>query len=846
MSDYPQQFVDSSTLQSKNLTIVVSIEGLDDILSLGTIYTGAKYGDSSLYYGLSGLFYGAQAQVQNSLNQFLTLEGSLSISQKLEIEQGRSSVSQMSLVFIDKDSYFTKLCSPGIVIDDILGGKEVRIYMGYQNNSYPEDFLIIFRGIITGIVFQNEKVTISLSDTNYKRKQNVFETDKLGTDRFVDISDTSIYVSTSNYYKKIFNPLTFSLVQSLFDINVKNFIRIEDEFIEYQSTLFDISVLSDRFTQIVRSSSNYPTGYLTNSITAHDTGIPVEGVIEIGPHHVIDIALMIMLSGWDGPCVLDIECDYVLKKNIPYDNGTIAFKTGVDLKKTYGLTIGDYVVMPGFLPSEGLGVIKEFQIGDDGTSNNKIILEYINTTDEISLSIDSDEVPSSQKFSFRSQFDVLPIQAGLKLKMNDVDVDMHLYIKNIFLTSSIYNGKFSMKEKQVGKDFIESELYFPFGLYSLTRFGRCSVGYTRPPISPSSLITLSADNIIDPNSITLTRSMNNRRFYNQITYDYDKLYENEFYQSRLITSNLDSSSLFGKDENLLIESTAIRKNLGGDDVVLKISNALLNRFSNIAYEISLKTNFAAGSLIEVGDIVILKDDGQLKIPNFSTGERDLKQTPFEVVERNLDIKSGTTSLKLLSGIVNNLTDKYGSISPSSIILVGSSLDSLKFSSNDLIKWQDHVGQKALLHNSSWSYQLETTILALTDSEMIISDELGFDPTGYILDIPFYPTSTDKNEQCLYKKIYCRLGPLVYCSSVGTTTTIITDILYYPWFFEGMIIRVRKDDFSLISNEVKITNITIGIADFTCDLSSSIGFVSGLDSVIELVGFEDHDGCYRFV
>ena len=199
LSNYPDKFLEQATKQTKNLSMVVRIEDAPDFLSLVDIYTQVRYGDNDIVFGMPNLIYGGLRRVKN-VKTYLTLEGSLTISQKLEPEQGRSSISQFSLVLIDKDSYISKLCARGVYVDELLGGKEVKIYLGYQNTSWPEKYLVVFRGYITGCVHNGPKVTLTLADANLKRREQVFDVGTTLLTSAIDASQLTIPVISTNLF----------------------------------------------------------------------------------------------------------------------------------------------------------------------------------------------------------------------------------------------------------------------------------------------------------------------------------------------------------------------------------------------------------------------------------------------------------------------------------------------------------------------------------------------------------------------------------------------------------------------------------------------------------------------
>src|SRR2546428_829274 len=107
LSEAPANFLLYNSLESKKLAIVVDIAGADYLTST-TIGRVIRYGDP-VAYGDPGIFYGgliAVGSVAGERGQKILLDlngGSLTISQRLEPEQGRAAISTLSISFIDKD-----------------------------------------------------------------------------------------------------------------------------------------------------------------------------------------------------------------------------------------------------------------------------------------------------------------------------------------------------------------------------------------------------------------------------------------------------------------------------------------------------------------------------------------------------------------------------------------------------------------------------------------------------------------------------------------------------------------------------------------------------------------------
>src|SRR5271169_1301284 len=149
-TDYTPNYLTYNEETTKLLVIAVQIEGLSTILTSSNLYTRVRYGDPGVVYGEPGLVYGGLLPYSDYKAILDTQKGSYTLQQKIEPEQGRSSVSMLTLTFIDYQQFMTQLISPGVILDDILG-KQVKVYLGFQDISFPEDFSLIFRGRISTV-----------------------------------------------------------------------------------------------------------------------------------------------------------------------------------------------------------------------------------------------------------------------------------------------------------------------------------------------------------------------------------------------------------------------------------------------------------------------------------------------------------------------------------------------------------------------------------------------------------------------------------------------------------------------------------------------------------------------
>lgn len=932
MAETPTKYLRFNEQNTKNISLVVEIPGID-LLSNRPIYKRVRYGDPDLTYGEPGLVYGGLREI-DGVRDILSLESSsLSLSQKLEPEQGRGAISVLSLAFIDANQYMTQVCSPGVILDDILG-KPVTIWLGFQEISFKEDYLQIFKGKVTGVDALEGKIILQLSDPNVNRKSKIFYTAKTtlatsieyesntfqnliyralppnGTNisiaytgggtagsevvttvstaisvqiqngvstaaqiksaidnhnaaralvtvetfgnentpqttmaaTFLATDHTIPVVSNGDFHQSVLGP------NGAYDPAIKLYLKVENEFIEYGP-----------------SFSNPSGGFGVNTFTStlraergtigerHEAGADVTACIEISDH-MVDMALKLMLSGWAGPWAEDKSIQHIVFTGDP-DLGdqpsAIIFPSGIDPKRDYGAVEGDYVTITGATNGVNNQTATIVRFADLFGEFNRIM--YLDTGTLVH------EEDSPALLSFRSQYDTYPVSCGMALPSDFVDIERHLSIKSTFLGSSQFSLRFLIQEESSGKTFLETELYLPFSCYSLTRRGRMSMGITKPPIAETTLLFLTVDNVKNPEAIKVSRNVNsNRKFFNNIQYQYDYTDEGESTKT-LSYLDTDSLNIIGFSSSLPIKSKGARTDLGFDDIAEKNARFFLGRYKNAASVIDIQVFYELANQIEAGDVVALRDDdvSPLQITNFETGERGIGLQLYEVLDRPLNIKDGSANLKLVSGVGSMATDRFGTVSPSSLTDTGSTSSAIKikdsfgaiFPGDEPRKWRQYIGQKIIVHNVSRSVSEETTFVSFNGANQYIlnvSPALSFTPPAdYIVDIPDYPhTSTDPYENILYKSIHAFFDPQIPVATGVSPTQFTVSSGFTVHFFVGGMVRVHNDSYSIDSGDRKIIDVDVGTNTIT--VSESFGFTPASGQFVDLIGFRDRGGAYRLI
>lgn len=864
LSTPPANFLVFNEQQSKNLNIVVDIDGLP-LLSAIQVGRYIKYGDP-VVYGQTNLIYGGLVPVgfapgERSQKNLLMLDGgSFTISQRLEPEQGRGSISTLQMTFLDKDSYMTLAVTPGGVVDEILG-RQVKIWVGYAPNSWPQEYYVVWRGRVGQVIADIGRITLQFVDPNVVRRQQVFYCGQTELASDIDNATTTIpVIDNGNFFEKILGPDGLTYDSS----TVRLFIKIDDEFIEYQQSGQESTGYgSNQFLNVSRGI-NLTTLLGTDPATpstaaAHTKSTTVDGYIFL-TGHAMDLALKIMLSGWNGPFLSTYTVYSLVNTNdasLPVVNNGIVLPIDVDAIRDLGISVGDYVTVTDSVHgiNNGTWVVSGFS--DLTNQPNRVVLTTLGPVAGFVAS-------TTATISVRSQYDTLPVNAGCRLPGWEVDIGSFQFYKNTFLSNTENSYAFLLSGPEAGKTFIESEILLPLGAYSLTRQGKISMGLTKPPFADQRTQILSSSNILEPQNIQVQRGINNRKFFNEIDWSFD-CDETNTPTSQFNALNTDSLDLIGISSVLPITSRGARTSLGFLNIVDEKDIFIFNRYAKGSVLIDLKTTLEMGNQIEVGDVVVLQDNGALQIPNFSTGVRDIGVQFFEVINRNLDIKSGVTALTLEGGTGASVSDRFATIAPSSLLTAASSASRIVitesfgnqyltgvFPNNEQKKWTSYVGLKVRVHSYDYSVDGTTTLIGFDPSNnhaLLLSPALSFTPlAGYILDLAQYPNNSDSTDQQLVKLIHGYCDPTVAVTGGSSHFVFTVGAGDAAKFLVGAIVGLRNNGYvpppgvTALPVEAKVTNVS----GTTITVDTDLGFVPDSSYYVELIGFSDKGAAYRMV
>lgn len=720
---------------AKEPNLVLEIEGVPTLYGAVPIRKYAKIGDVGLEIGdpvvNPNAFYIGGFNLVDDQENAISFDGTTtSINQTLNTDKAQGgSVSALSIALID-DGSITRLITPGEIIDDILQAK-CKVYLGFSNVAWPQDYVTIFRGVVTDVTSDAGKVTLQINHPDDKKRGTLYKKVDTTLNGSITNSQTTITLtSVANLLQPITGP------SGGIDTAFESAVRIDDEIIRYTA------ISGFNLTGCTR-------GYLNTTASTHDDEAGVQSFYRLRGN-VVDLSLKLLASGFNGPFVEDLEPSAV---NIT-DIGTIAnalYFYDVSVKGKYNLAIGDYITTTG---------------SSFGANNvtSKQILDIVDTEEGSYIVVDGvtfvDESMATTLMDVRSQYDTLP--EGLKFTNDEIDIDEHLRLYQLFLSSVTYDIYLKDTIENV-KEFIEKELYSPAAAYSLPRKSRASLGYHIGPIPGQDIVVLDNTKVRNPSKIKIARSTN-RQFYNEIIYKFDESALEDKFLTGVITIAADSKNqIKGYNKTLTVESKGLRTVDLGESTATTQSSRRLNRYKFAAEVLTIEPMFGDSFNMEIGDIFIY-DGTNLQTPDIKNAVKGMLPRFFEVQNKTLNIKTGDVKVDAVDTNFNGAA-RYGLISPSSKIATGVSTSEFvikesysgKFGAFEYRKWKNLVGASVRVRSEDFTTVDDTVITSASSNTITVSPPLSFTPSvDMIMELTAY---SDPDVTDITKLIYGYLSPL---------------------------------------------------------------------------------------
>jgi len=805
--------------------LVLEIEGVVTLFGAVEILRLIRIGDPGLLIGNDWRIGGLTPVDDQAAIMSFDSGGGTSIDQQLQPDKGSvSSVTSVQVGLIDKNLIATRLISPGVTLPEILGVKAT-LWMGFKNTAFKQDYVPIMSGLIDDVESGPGVVKLNIAHPEQLKRQKIFDAiEGLLASPISNVDTVVPLVSAANMPRPQLGPDGVT-----YDSTIKFYVQIEDEIIRYTG------VSGNNLTGCVRAE-------LATTNVAHavpSDGQPTKSLVQLsGP--AVYIALKTMLSGVNGPFKEDVAVTAFNHPDVPATVANSLFFGGVDLTRDYGVTVGDYVTTT---------------LASNGANNvTAKVITQIESTDAGSYAVIAgvtfvDEPGTVAVVAIRSQFDTLGY--GLGMTPDQVDVTEHVYWHNFQLAPFTY--RFVLTDTVDGKEFLDKQVYKPIGAFSIPRRGRCSMGYHVGPVIRDVLPVLSRDNIKSPDKIKLRRTVN-KNFYNAVVYKFDKQIASGKYASGDIEFSPESRNRIKVGSRpLVIESDGLRRSLDGSGIAERIGARYLLRYRYAPefYE-SIGILFRDGYPIEPGDSVLF-DPTDLNISNLETGTRKKTAKVFSVINKKLDLKTGDCTVSLTDTNFDE-SERYGSVSPSSLVVSGTTTSLLVqdsfgafFPGNESKKWVDYLGLPIRVHSADFTFDEEVTLLSIDPGNQY---NLLIDPAtplsgaplaGYIIDVGDYPDTALPDDNARYKAAHAFMGPTVSIVSAPDDTHFVVAPGDVVRFVVGDFIRVHDADFTNDSGELEITDVT----GTTVTVISSMGFTPAALDVAEGMQFPDGGKTYRF-
>lgn len=808
----------SSELTNIQTNLVLEIEGLDLYFGSIDIKKYVLIGDEGLTIGDAWRIGGVivDPRSRNLVNYDKGTTKTISQTLRPDKVQGQSTT-QFVVSLTDINEQASLLASRGGLLDDLLGRRCV-LWQGFDETGFKTDYIPILRGRIQKITSGATFVSLAIKNTEESKKRAIFNGRSTTTTQTIGQSSpiSSLGVTTIGVFT---DPATAVRVNGDPETTLAFLAKVDNEYFEYDGiTGSDLDIVQ--------------RGVLTTT-EQHDSGAPIQTAYRFtGP--MLEIALRIMLSGWNSPHNSGVE---VTNINVIDTENTVQnallFKN-IDVEQEYGIVEGSYVSLTG-------------SAGNDFT--NRIVSAVIRTRFDSYIIVDgadlTDEIGTSGTVSFRSQYDTYG--QGLKMHPNEVDIARYQEIFNTYL--STFEIDVIVDDIPSAKAFLDEQLLSVYGCYTILRKGRTSLNYQSPPVPGERIFEINIDSVLNPEQLRIERDLT-KYFYNSVDYQYNKNYDTGNYEAKdFYESTQSKQEIIDIDSPLVIKADSVRVSVNGADRAQRTAARILARYAFGAQFITgVKLLPKVGLPIEIGDIVLL-DTASLKVTDFEEGTRSGNIKKFEVMNKKHNQATSEVSIDLLD--TSFAADaRVGRVAPSSNLGPGNSTTKLNivksygtpFYKDESFKWVEYIGQTIRVRKADYSSFDEVTLQAVNDNSLLV-DALSFTPAeGDIVTAPFYNTDTDPNTLAYWKAKHAYLGKKVNPASYISQTQFTINAGDAGLFYVGAAIQIVNEDYTNVGPVTEITDIT----GTTITMEAATGFVFDTTYIVRYVSFNDGGVAYRYV
>lgn len=797
---------------TKTPQLIMEVEGFPLISSIPS-QTYIRYGDQ-IFYG-DEIFYGGLRNISDAL-PYIDISGSTQqITQQMQIDKGgTSSVTSFQVKVVDKDQTITKLIQPSTLSDPL--SKKVRLYLALEGTAHPEESVLFFNGIVAGVKANAGNISFNLASPEKLKNLEIFP--KISTELTVQVLPIHTTINVTE---------TASFLLPANSGTLRTYLLLNDEIIEYTGKT------TTSFTGCVR-------GQFGTIAATHEINDTVESAYRlIG--NLRDLSLKLMLSGRGVPYAKDLDVIAFNNYSTIISPNSI-FLARVNFKDLYNpvsgdtVTIYDDITNPSNNGSATILSVNEFENGVYLVTDKTFIYTPV----------------LGAKVSLSSKYDVLPKFSGLEMTPDQVDID-EFEAKYTQLGTNFYEYDFFIKEQVKGSEFINNQILYPSGCYSLPRKTKTSIGSTQPPLGQVTTKKLNIDNVTNAASLGIDRNISNN-FYNAVVIRYDKdQVEDKFTRGKIRQSADSTNRIKVANKPLNIDADGVRQESNFDFKLAIQARRFLERYQFAAESLEVEVNYATGFDIEIGDTVVFEGK-DLQVSDSNLGTRNFLPRLFEVQNKVMNITGKPIRLMLVDTLFS-LSYRYGVISPSSKIDTGSTTSRLLLkrsfgttlgTQTEGFKWRNFAGSLIRVRSKDYTYDQERTLIGVdpsNDNALLIEPALPSVPLdNYIIDIIKYPVSTDPEISAIYKNIYVFWNKQLPVESgiSQTVFTIPTGMASFPKV--GYQVFIHNDTYTRKSIRTEIT----AISGNQITVKDALGFIPVLDDKIEYLGYPDQGKPYTWL
>lgn len=721
----------------------LEVEGLATIFGAQPVLEFTKWDAENVFWDDDDIRWDGLSVRPNSKDVISLDESTKNITQQIFPDKGgSSSLPSVNIALVDLNNEIAQIFSLDN-LDEVLGLK-ADYYIGFKQGAFPEDAIPVYRGVISDFYTQNGIVMVTVSHPENLKRQSIFQKYSSNITSAIDASQTIIpVIGTENIIPNR-------------DVSTTLF-RIDDEIMQL------VSIDSDTQITVIR-------GQQGTVAATHEDDADIESIQQLSGEP-IPLALKIMLSDEDNSYFNSLDLpnsvNFVSIIEPELDNSFIF--DYFNIQERTGLVPGDFITINSGI-NAGTYTVKNFAILENGSAI---------TVNETLLT----ENPFTGDFTYKSQYNVLP--DGLGMLSNNVDIESHLDIERQF-PSNFVPYTFQLKDTiDNAKEFLDQQVYFPQGLYTINRKARSSVKIVTPPFSSDIVPTIDISNILNIGSIRQRRSLH-KYLYNIIRYDYNPdILEDKFLTKDIIVSNDSLSRIRGGKKQMKIQSGGLKRGVATTSALNQITQRVIDRYKFApTYFEKVQIKYSAGFNLEVGDVLPF---GGLsaKIINLDTGKRGTQEQLFEVINKSLSAESGEITVDLLStsfsirvrNAVVSLSSGLGSTSTTSRLSLVNIIDTEEFLT-EAGKWEPFIGERVRIYKNDYTEDETVTFTGIDPSDinfMLVSPALSFTPgVDHIVGIPEYE-NTDSNIDSVYKLQFVHFDAINTVSvSISSTSFEVTD------------------------------------------------------------------------